>query len=122
MPAAGSPHISVTFAGLGDDEATAIVASLPVGATAAVAVTAPTIGSLTKRFKVTVENLTPQELEQANTRADKADTRAADAEKELAELNKQVREQTMVQLVRATDAISRAYELLAEHGERGRPR
>lgn len=60
------------------------------------------------------EQLTEKALARADAQLERETIRADDAETELAELNKVMREQLVVQLVRATDAISRVTELLAQ--------
>lgn len=60
------------------------------------------------------EQLTEKSLARADAQLARETTRADDAEAELAELNKLMREQLVVQLVRATDAISRVLELLTD--------
>ena len=60
------------------------------------------------------EQLTEKSLARADAQLARETTRADAAEAELAELNKIMREQLVVQLVRATDAIGRVIELLAD--------
>jgi hypothetical protein len=47
-----SLKVSVSFTGLDNDEAAAVLNNLPVGTAATIVVTAPTIGKLCKRYAI----------------------------------------------------------------------